>query len=402
MIRAGLAAVEITPPPDMPLDGFDTRKTGSLGVHDPLYARAVVLDDGRMRLAWLIADVVGFPYALTMAVRTTVTDLIGIPGDHLMLSGTHTHGAPSLRARDDVVADHAAHGAWLRELPGLLVNALAAAAGGMEPAELACGRVALDTVQHNRRFHMKDGTVKMVWDNPDPDSVARLGSVDPAVMALAIQSGKRLRGAVFQFACHATAVTGSNFLVTADWPGVVCHEIGKAYPGAWTAVAQGCCGDITPSPPRGTFEVCEAKGKEISAAALSALDRAGSMRTVELGAVRIPVRLARKNPGLDPAPTGGYHETEVQVFRIGDAAVVGLPGEAFVSIGLDIKAASGFPYTFVGSYANDYDDAELGYIPTADEYAGGYEATASGVVPGSDAVLIAAAREALVRLGQPE
>jgi hypothetical protein len=398
MISAGLAAVEITPPPNVPLDGFDTRKTGSQGVHDPLYARALVLDDGKTRLAWLVADLVGFPYALTTAVRRTVTDRTGIPGDHVMLSATHTHGGPSLRARPDVDADHPAHGQWLRELPGLLENVLGSAASRLEPAELACGRTALDTVQHNRRFHMKDGTVKMVWDNPDPAGVARLGPVDSTVQLLAIRSGGNLGGVVVQFACHATAVTGNNFLITADWPGVVSHEIGKAYPGVWTAVAQGCCGDIPPSPPRGTFEVCEAKGREITAAALGALDRAVAMRTTELGAVRIPVRLARKKPGLDPAPTGGYHETEVQVFRIGDAVVVGLPGEAFVRIGLDIKAASAFRWTFVGSYANDYDDAELGYIPTADEYAGGYEATASRVVPGSDAVLIAAAREALGRL----
>jgi hypothetical protein len=401
MMKAGMAVVDVTPPVNVPLNGFETRKTGSRGVHDPLFARALVLDNGRTRLGWVIADLIGFPREMTAKIRREAADSMRVAETNVMISGTHTHGGPGLRPAPEIQADHAAHGRWLDGLPGKIVQALSAAAGRMEPVELACGRAVCDTVQHNRRFHMKDGTIKMVWDKFDPADVAWLGPVDPAVQVLALRSGGRLGGAVAQFACHATAVVGDNFLITADWPGVTCREMKSlaGSPDLWAAVAQGCCGDITPSPPRGTFEICEAKGKEIARIAGRALGRVEPHRSGELGAVRIPVRLARKKPGSDPAPTGEFHETEVQVLRIGDAAVVGLPGEAFVGIGLEIKAHSDFPWTFAGSYANDYDDADLGYIPTAVEYAGGYEATASMVVPGSDAILIAAAREALSKLG---
>jgi len=396
----GTAAAEITPPENVPLSGFESRKTGSRGVHDPLFARAVVLDDGTTRLGWLMVDLVGIPAATTAAVRAKASALTGVPVDRIMVSCTHTHGGPALQPFPGIDADHAGHQGWLDHLPGTLGGVLGEAAGKLEPVEVLVGASECTDVQHNRRFHMKDGSVKMVWDNPDPAEVVRLGPIDPAVQVLAFKSGDRIRGIIAQFACHATAVTGDNFMITADWPGVVCREL-RSEPGAgelWVAAAQGCCGDITPSPPRGTFEVCEAKGRVIAAAVRRAIDAANPVSGETLAAATIRVRLPRKNAGLDSTPTGEFYDAEVQAFRIGDVAVVGLPGECFVGIGLAIKAASPFRTTFVGSYTNDYDDDELGYIPTATEYEGGYEVTASRVAPGADAILGSAAREALAKL----
>jgi neutral ceramidase len=402
MIKAGMARVDITPPKNVPMEGFDTRRTGSQGIHDPLYARSIVLDNGRARLGWLIADLIGLPSAVTAAIRKAAAERAGIPEDNLMVSATHTHGGPAVRPAPEIKADHDAHAAWLDRLPGVLVDALSSAAEELEPIETLYGRAVCADVQHNRRFHMKDGTVKMVWDNPVPADIAYLGPMDPAVQVLAFKSRDRLRGVIVQFACHATAVVGDNFLITADWPGVTCRELEtKADPsGPWVAVAQGCCGNITPSPPRGTYEICKAKGGKVAQVTLRALGRTEPIRSETLAAARIPVRIPRKKKGLDPSPTGEYYPSEVQAFRIGDVAAVGLPGEAFAEIGLEIKAYSEFRGTLVGSYANDYNEAELGYIPIAAEYGGGYEAAAAGVAPGADAILIAAARRALEELGQ--
>ena len=400
-MKIGMAAVELTPPANVPLEGFEVRKTGSRGIHDPLFAKALVVDDGKNRVAWLIADLIGIPAEVTAQVRAAVSPRIKVPPDHIMLSATHTHGGPGVRPAPAIEADHAAHAKWLAAFPGKLQQAFEAAAARLEPMEVSFGRGICSTMQHNRRFHMKDGTVKMVWDNPKPEDVAWLGPVDPGVQVLAFKSGGRLRGVLVQFACHATAVTGDNYHITADWPGVTGREIKAATgtPDLWMAVAQGCCGNITPAPPRGTFELCEVKGKQVAEVVMQALGRVEPVRGETVAAVRIPVSLPRKKPGLDPAPTGEFRESEVQALRLGDIAVVGLPGECFVEMGLEIKAHSPFRGTFVGSYSADYDDAGLGYIPVAWEYNGGYEVTASGVGPGAHAILFAAAREALGRVG---
>jgi hypothetical protein len=74
--------------------------------------------------------------------------------------------------------------------------------------------------------------------------------------------------------------------------------------------------------------------------------------------------LKRIKRGTDPIIA------EVQVFRIGDVAIVGIPGEFFVELGLRIKRESPAPYTFISETTNDW----IGYIVSPGTYQeGGYE-----------------------------
>ena len=71
---------------------------------------------------------------------------------------------------------------------------------------------------------------------------------------------------------------------------------------------------------------------------------------------------------------------EVQAFRLSDdVAVVGLPGEVFVEIGLAIKKASPFPVTLVIELCQD----DVAYVPTRKAFAeGSYETVNSRIAPG--------------------
>ncbi len=61
---------------------------------------------------------------------------------------------------------------------------------------------------------------------------------------------------------------------------------------------------------------------------------------------------------------------EMQAIRIGDAVFVGVPGEVFSEIGLEIKNRSPLQKTFVAGIVN----GRYGYMPTAKEFVeGGYE-----------------------------
>jgi hypothetical protein len=67
---------------------------------------------------------------------------------------------------------------------------------------------------------------------------------------------------------------------------------------------------------------------------------------------------------------GQERETWVQVLVIGDVAIVGVPGEFFTKLGLDIKNRSPFRYTYVAELANDW----IGYLPDRDAHKlGGYQ-----------------------------
>jgi neutral ceramidase len=82
--------------------------------------------------------------------------------------------------------------------------------------------------------------------------------------------------------------------------------------------------------------------------------------------------------------------TEVQAFRIGEAAVVGLPGEIFVELGMAIKAGSPIQPTFVAELVGD----SVGYLPTRKAYdEGGYEVTATIFAPGAGEMLVDVAVE---------
>jgi len=67
---------------------------------------------------------------------------------------------------------------------------------------------------------------------------------------------------------------------------------------------------------------------------------------------------------------GEVRKTWLQAMLIGDVALVGVPGELFTSLGMDIKRRSPFPYTYIVELANDY----IGYIPDEEGFdLGGYQ-----------------------------
>jgi hypothetical protein len=88
---------------------------------------------------------------------------------------------------------------------------------------------------------------------------------------------------------------------------------------------------------------------------------------------------------------------EVSALVVGDSAFVGLPGEIFVELGLEIKARSPFGYTFVVELCND----AIGYVPTCKAYdEGGYESTSSPLAPGTGEQMVEAALALLGDLAQ--
>ena len=60
--------------------------------HDPIWARAMVLDRGATRVAFVVLDVVGYFHDEIMVIREALPESLGI--DYLLISSTHTHEAP--------------------------------------------------------------------------------------------------------------------------------------------------------------------------------------------------------------------------------------------------------------------------------------------------------------------
>ena len=93
MILAGSSTIDITPPVGYPLAGFAARHAVSQGVHDPLQAKALVVDSGA-GVAIVTADLVSFPNRMVREIREKASARTGIPEQAIMLCSSpvsYTH-----------------------------------------------------------------------------------------------------------------------------------------------------------------------------------------------------------------------------------------------------------------------------------------------------------------------
>jgi len=133
MLKAGVAKVDITPSVGVRMAGFAGRVFPSLAVHDPLWARALVLDDGERRVGIVALDTVGISAEAVGEVREAAASSAGIQPEGLLLAGTHTHSGPAFW--DDGTFTDEESGYW-KALPGRLAELVATAAADLAPARL--------------------------------------------------------------------------------------------------------------------------------------------------------------------------------------------------------------------------------------------------------------------------
>jgi hypothetical protein len=263
------------------------------------------------------------------------------------------------------------------------------------------------------------------------------GPVDPDVTVLRVDDADgQVLAVLFHYAAHAVVLGSENRALSADFPGAAIAAWERLHPGATALFVNGCFGNINPLQ-HGGFDLVEEYGRQLaeavettSAGIVTSGDATLAVRSVE---VEVPLRpfptveeaerqvaeaearIRAASPPLTPVqqqiammyPREARHlsrrppgprRTEVQALRVGDAAFVGLPGEAFVELGLDLKARNPFAATAVVGLAND----ELGYLPTQAGFAeGGYETQTcrwSQVAPGAGELLADAAGQVLQEL----
>jgi neutral ceramidase len=447
-LRVGATAVRVTPPVGVDLAGYSGRKSGSVGVHDDLQGKALVLDDGQTKLALLTVDLLQLDAAAVQEIRSKVAAQTDIPADHVLVTTSHTHSGPMPWLADNPYGrfrarEWKADEDWTRTLQAQLAGAVLAAWHTLRPARLAVGAGELHGLAYNRRRYREGGT-------PADPSIPVLLAVDEQDAPIAV---------LYSYTCHPVTLRENNLLISADYPGVASRLIEQTFPGVVALFANGCCGDQDPLHTFwGSFERTEQAGRmvggevvQIAARLLAhatfesdpslavaaqrfpvpvmALpDRAGAealVQTQERFLAEVKARQTQSEATLFPRnepfhsmiseryPTEGLAEfylnwashiqslvergtpppvtyAEVQVMRIGPLVVVGLPGEIFVELGAQIKAALGESPVLVCGYTN----GNVGYVPTRAAYdEGGYE-----VVPAQRARALPIAPEAGERM----
>jgi hypothetical protein len=436
-LRAGAAAVVINPPEGTPMAGYYSAR-GAKDVLDDLHCKALVLQQGDMRVALVVCDLISLPRRTVTEARRLIETETGIPASHVMISATHTHTGPVVAresARDDLDGGSSDLGRrYTLALPSLIARSVAEANKRVVPARLEAARAKEEHLSFNRRFLMRDQTVSWNPRKLHPDILRPAGPIDPDVEVLHfVTSPAKPVVTYVNFAMHPDTVGGDA--ISADFPGVLSRLLAD-YQGAEmvTVFANGCCGNLNhrniswadaqkgPHEARriGTVlagDVCSAfpllkplnaetlKVKseivQLPLAPFSGEDVARAKDVVK--EMRDPktafLDKVKAYQVLDVAARDGKRwEVEVQVIALGDqVAWVSLPGEIFVELGLAIKKASPFPYTLIAELAN----GSIGYIPDKPAYAqGNYEVVSARCAEGSGEMLVEAAVRMLKELGQ--
>ena len=447
-IRIGVAETEITPPEGFPMAGYYIERLAT-GALDPLKAKAVVFCQGDREAAFVAVDLTGISRDLCLEVRRRATAKTGIPSQFIAVSATHSHTAPdySRHVYEFLGGKTPADGSrpYAAQLIDGIVEAVVEAHATAEPALIEAGSAQQQTpVSFNRRFVMKDGSVR-TWQRLDnPQVVRAAGPVDPEIGLLLIRSAdeKTPLGTISSFALHLDTVGG--LLWSADYPYFIEQALRNHLGDKVISIfGNGACGDINHvDPVAKEVNKTDFIGNSLGATIVSALPQLRPIEdpkfqvrtaTVDLPLAEVNDRqleqarkfipaaksgekvdffdlvkayraaildqLRNKPPRLASADylswglthawagVGASLPVEVMTMTFGsDAALVFLPGEEFVELGLSIKRGSPYGTTLVIELSNC---VETIYVPTRAAYAGGsYEVTNSNVQPGAGEMLV--------------
>lgn len=228
-LRAGVAKSDIT------------TSDPEVAVHDPLYAKALVLDDGATQVVIIGMDVVAIGGISEVSddflpqLRARIEGELGIPGSQVLVNASHSHPPVHL------LCDH-------EEQVARVFDAVRRAKEEMVEVTVGVGVGHEDRFVINRTVRLKNGkhwTIRHANPMAPDEEVAELGPIDPEIGILRFD---RLDGqplaVIFNYACHPLVGVSPWRQVSAQFPGFAAEVI-EDHLGAMAIFLQGAGGDVT-------------------------------------------------------------------------------------------------------------------------------------------------------------
>ncbi len=391
-LQAGAAAELLTADDSMVIGG-GIGPGKAHGQEGDLRASALILDDGRGgKVALIACDVLMIERDVLDRAARRVETATGVPFDHILINATHTHHAPTTATIHGYERDET----FTKQVEDRIVRAAEAAARRLSPSRFLFRLGEESSVGKNSRLLLKDGTI--YWVGPFDDAVRPTGPFDPELPVLAFRRRDGgLEAVLFNHSTH-TIGTKKPGVRSPSFYGLAAQELEKERGGTFLFFegASGSTHNLGVPADEATHRIRQAVASTLDAASERPVDRVDAIRK------EITVRVRRFQEDADDravvayctkrikdeqaarktieiframrrqvAPRQGQERrTWVQAVRIGDVAIVGVPGEYFTALGEEIKRRSPFRYTYVFELANDY----IGYIPDAPGFdRGGYQ-----------------------------
>jgi neutral ceramidase len=402
-LRAGAARVDITPAADaaLPMAGFASRTQGFKGIHDHVYVRAIVLDDGATQAALVAWESLFVPDAVWEETSKRIAAETGIPPERLLLSAVHDHGAPSLVTSAQATPEQRA---YVATIENAAVEAVRRAKTQLQPARVGIG-TAKAYVNVNRDESSPERGLWLGFNDQGPS--------DKTVTVLRFDdlTGKSIAFWI-NYAVHAVVMGPENYQITGDIAGATSRFVEQHYLGsdkprsdagprvrlrpeertagdglvaAWTS---GAAGDQNPvSMASGEdFTLVDSLGKVLGEAVLRAASSVQTATDVTIrGAQKVATCPGRRvEPGSTPRAEYKFNDADpvnirLTLLTINDIALTGVSGEVFTAIAQRLQRELRSGHTVMVTHTN----GSSGYIPSDAAFEPvGYEVTASRLKPG--------------------
>jgi len=407
-LKAGVSKVDITPPIGTMMGGYRLRNLPSQGIHDTLYAKALVFEQDKQRIAIVTTDLGAVSGSLVKKVRELIKDKTGIKEEAILISASHTHSGPNTFP----LIGRRIGKTYIDVLSMRLADVVFWAVSNMQLVRIGVGKGKVRGISFNRRLKTKNGKVRLNWEKIPLEEITYRGPIDEELGVIKVETLRgELLATLINFTLHPAVLGPQNLLFSADWPGYATRLIEKTEGVCIALFTNGAEGDVNhirnPGEWKGTFEDAQRIGTVVGMEALKILMGISTVSEnkirVKSKKIKIPLRKApfeglnqardifrkkreqfKKSKSLKLKRELEYiqealwimernqkeEEIELQALAIGNSILVGIPAEYFVEYGLDIKSNSPFKYTFIVGLANGY----VGYIPTTESFEeGGYE-----------------------------
>jgi hypothetical protein len=367
--------------------GFHNRRAAN-GVHDSLWARTMIIDDGSSRIAMVSLDAIGFFNDQVIDVRKRLPAELGI--DYCMIASTHVHEAPDLMGIwGESEFKSGVNKEYMELVISQTVKSVEQAVRNLEPVTLHFSKdekSALPLVKDTRKPEVHDAGMYIIQ---------------------AKKTDGTTKGTLISWADHPETLWSKNLLLTSDFPHYFRKGVEERVGGTCVYLNGAIGGLITTHPSisvkdpvsgkeifEASYEKAEAQGESLANIAANAI--LNSKDSISEGAIKLQAktftlpfentmfRIAGIVGILDRGMVGGWSvRTEMAAFKIGPASFITIPGEIYPEIinggiiapeGRDyeiqpveipaIRTKMQGEYKFVFGLAND----EVGYIIPKSEW----------------------------------
>jgi len=391
---AGFAIADITPLPGIKKLGW-MKDITTESILDPLAARAAVFEKDGAAIGFISLDVLMVHWSDVDEIRRRIEEQYGFAGRDIMICATHNHAGPATIRLTPVERDQA----YVDFLVQRCCEVFGRAIDNRQPAVLRYGSAMEFDVAFNRRTVMRDGTVRTQVAFSDTDALHLEGPADSELGAWLVSSpaGEPI-GAMVHFTCHPVD-HGGDGVISAGWPGALSRQI-EASHAPVCLFLNGAYGNIINNDFQRRHRLSmDETANRLHSAFCRALETATAVDNPEIRSesqtLTLPFRdvtddeyhgrvhgaqrfrgdslyESEINRILEKIRSHEKQKAELQVLRLGDTILAGVPGEYFVEYQLQLKTEAWPLRAFIIGGANGW----IGYLPTRQAFSrGGYETT---------------------------